>query len=328
MTMEAPSTYRPVTFETAGEHVTKNVPMAEPSDRVEDIRRSLAGSRFDTVQAVAVCEDEQLVGLLRIEDLFAAPADAIAEELMDRDPPLVTHGTDQEVVAARAVRHGESTLAVVDEEARFLGLVPPVRLLSVLLWEHEEDMARLGGFLHDAATARQASEEPVAKRFIHRMPWLLVGLAGAILAAGMVDAFEDRLRTSVTLAFFVPGIVYMADAIGTQTETLVIRGLSVGVSIGRVVRRELVTGALVGTTLAIAFLPVAYVGWGEADVAVAAALALFAASATATLVAMGLPAVLHRLGRDPAYGSGPLATVIQDLLSILIYFLIAAALVS
>lgn len=327
MTMEAPSGHRPVTFETAAEHLTRRVPIATASDRIEDIRSSLAGVRFDTVQAVAVCAGERLIGLLRIEDLLAAPTDATAEDVMDTDPPLVSHGLDQEIVAWKAVRHGESTLAVVDEEGRFLGLVPPARMLSVLLSEHEEDMARIGGFLHDAAAARQASEEPVAKRFIHRLPWLLIGLAGAIVAAAIVGSFEERLRASVTLAFFVPGIVYMADAIGTQTETLVIRGLSVGVSIGQVVRRELVTGALVGATLAIAFLPIAYLGWGDTDVAIAATLALFAASAIATLVAMGLPALLHRLGRDPAYGSGPLATVIQDLLSILIYFLIATALV-
>jgi magnesium transporter len=153
----------------------------------------------------------------------------------------------------------------------------------------------------------------------HRLPWLVVGLAGALAAAFIVGSFEDRLRSNVALAFFIPGIVYMADAVGTQTETLVIRGLSVGVQIRDVVKREIVTGLLVGLAIAALFLPVALWQW-DYDVAVAAALALLAACSMATLVAMLLPWLLSRAGKDPAFGSGPLATVVQDLSSILIYF--------
>lgn len=71
------------------------------------------------------------------------------------------------------------------------------------------------------------------RRFWHRLPWLLLGLAGAFLAAGIVGSFERQLEENVILAFFMPGIVYMADAVGTQTETLVVRGISVGVPIRR-----------------------------------------------------------------------------------------------
>jgi magnesium transporter len=120
-----------------------------------------------------------------------------------------------------------------------------------------------------------------------------------------VGAFEHQLDENVLLAFFVPGIVYMADAVGTQTEALVIRGLSVGVPVGRIIGRELLTGLLVGVLLAAAFLPVGLVLWDEDDVIVAVAIALLAACSTATVVAMALPWVLSRLGRDPAFGSGP-----------------------
>jgi magnesium transporter len=120
----------------------------------------------------------------------------------------------------------------------------------------------------------------------------------------------------------------MADAVGTQTETLVIRGLSVGVPIGRVVRRELVTGLAVGTVLAALFFPFSILVWGRVEVSVAVSLALLAACSTATIIAMVLPWLFHRLGRDPAFGSGPLATVVQDLLSLLIYFAIALAIVA
>jgi magnesium transporter len=130
------------------------------------------------------------------------------------------------------------------------------------------------------------------------------------------------------LAFFVPGIVYMADAVGTQTETLVVRGLSIGISIREIVRRELLTGLLVGVLLAAVFVPVGLWRWGEPQVTAAVALSLLVTCSIATVVAMALPWLLHRLGRDPAFGSGPLATVIQDLLSVLVYFLIAAVIIN
>jgi magnesium transporter len=173
--------------------------------------------------------------------------------------------------------------------------------------------------------ARSASEEPVFKRFWHRVPWLLVGLFGALLAADIVGAFEQQLQANVMLAFFIPGIVYLADAVGTQTEALVIRGLSVGVPIGRVVRSEILTGLLVGVALALAFFPLGWWRWGDANLLVAVALAILAACATASAIALTLPWFLHRVGIDPAFGSGPLATVIQDLLSVIIYLTIATA---
>jgi len=108
---------------------------------------------------------------------------------------------------------------------------------------------------------------------------------------------------------------------------LVVRGLSVGVSIGRTAVREAVTGALVGLLLAGTALPLVLVLWGDAEVAWAVAVALFAASSIASVIAMALPWVIHRFGKDPAYGAGPLSTVIQDLLSLVIYFLTARVIV-
>jgi magnesium transporter len=211
---------------------------------------------------------------------------------------------------------------------RFIGFLPPDRLLAVLHHEHEEDMARLGGFLHDTSLARAASEEPFLKHFWHRVPWLLLGLAGALVAADIVDAFERQLQANVVLVFFIPGIVYLADAVGTQTETLLIRGLSVGVPIGRVLRREIFTGLAIGLALAVVFYRVALWRWNGGGIGAAVSLAIFAACATANSVAMALPWIFHRMGIDPAFGSGPLATVIQDLLSIAIYLAIATALLN
>ena len=142
----------------------------------------------------------------------------------------------------------------------------------------------------------------------------------------IVGAFESELDDKVLLAFFVPAVVYMADSVGTQTETLLIRALAADVRLGRVVVRELLTGVALGVAVALLFYPFALVGWGDGDVAVGVSLALLCSCSIATAVAMALPIALRRLGFDPAFGSGPLATVIQDLLSIAIYFAIAVPL--
>lgn len=255
---------------------------------------------------------------------MAAPADATLGQLMDSDTPAVAPGVDQEVAAWHAVRKGLSALAVVDADSRFVGLIPPGRLLTVLLTEHEEDLTRLGGFVKQAAQARTSSIEPVERRFRHRMPWLLVGLGGALLAAEFVGWFEEHIQRQVMLAFFIPSIVYLADAVGTQTETVVVRGLSVGVAMRRMLRRELLVGLAIGLVLALLAGPLVWWRWGDADVALSVGLAMFAACSTATVIAMTLPWLLNSFGFDPAFGSGPLATVIQDLLSILLYFAIAA----
>jgi len=150
-----------------------------------------------------------------------------------------------------------------------------------------------------------------------------VGLAGAMASAVIVGAFEVQLKETVLLAFFLPAVVYMADAVGTQTETVLIRGFAAGIRMKDVIFREVVTGALIGIFVGVLFYPFALLGWGDADTALAVGLALFACCAIATSVATLLPALLQRLGTDPAFGSGPLATIIQDLLSIIVYLAIA-----
>jgi magnesium transporter len=315
------------TFETAAAHACALVPVTSPSRRAGEVCQALIGQRYECASHIVVCEGETFLGILRIEDLLAAAAESPVGSLMDREAPVVRPGVDQEIAAWQAVRHEESALAVVDQEGRFRGIIPPHRLLAVLLAEHEEDLSRLGGFLRSTSEARTASEEPVERRFRHRLPWLLLGLGGALLAADFVGWFEGQLQQRVILAFFIPGIVYLADAVGTQTETVVVRGLSVGVGMQRMLRRELLVGLAIGLALAVVAGPLVWWRWGDAEVALCVGLALFAACSTATLAAMALPWLLDAVGLDPAFGSGPLATVIQDLLSILIYFFIATGVV-
>jgi magnesium transporter len=207
-------------------------------------------------------------------------------------------------------------------------VIPPHRLVAVLLAEHEEDLSRLGGFLKGASTARMTSEEPVRRRFWHRLPWLLLGLCGALFAADLIGRFEDVLRANVVLAFFLPGIVYLADAVGTQTETVIVRGLSLGVPMRHMVARELVAGIVIGVALGTIASPLVWWLWQDADLALSVGVSVFAAASTSTVAAMLLPWTLERVGLDPAFGSGPLATVIQDLLSIYIYLIVTTVMIA
>ena len=310
-------------LQVAAEHATARVPLAKPGDCAGGVRSALLGRAFESAGDVVVLDGDRVVGVVSIERLLAADAGVPVGTIMDAEPPAVLPDVDQEAAAWLMIEHAESSLVVVDRDRRFLGVIPPQRMLAVLLAEHDEDLARLGGYMASTSTARRAAEEPVDRRLWHRLPWLVVGLIGAMLSAILVGTFEQELSEEVLLAVFVPGVVYMADAVGTQTETLLIRGLSVGIGIRTVVRRELLTGAVIGLLIAAVFFPFALLAWGDTSVAVAVALALFASCSIATIVGMALPVAFHRFGRDPAFGSGPLATVIQDLLSIAIYFAIA-----
>lgn len=317
-----------LSFETAAQHATRDVPIADRGQRIDDVRLMLVGRRYESASHVVICEGDRFRGVITVEDALAAPADATVESVMDPRAPVVAPGTDQEVAAWQAVRHQESALSVVDADGRFVGIIPPYRLIEVLLSEHEEDLSRLGGFLRDTSTARRSSEEPAQRRFRHRFPWLLVGLAGALFAADVVGMFEERLHVNILFAFFVPGIVYLADAVGTQTETIVVRGLSLGVPMSRMISRELLAGLAIGAALAVIAGPVVWWRWGDLDVALSVAFSVLAACSTATVAAMTLPWLFDTFGFDPAFGSGPLATVVQDLLSIWIYLSITTLVVS
>lgn len=312
------------------EYRVTNVPMCTPNATASQVRAMLAGRRFESAADVAVCADgdgvaPRLLGLIPLESVMAAEAGTLAGDLMDPHPPVAAPGLHREKAAWKATAYGESSLAVIDTDGSFRGLVPPARFLPVLRAEHDEDLARLGGYLTSSASARHAMYEPIATRLWHRLPWLVLGLIGSAGAASLVDGFAETLASDVRLAFFIPGIVYMADAVGTQTEALVIRGLSVGVPVRRVFGMEAFTGILVGLFLAVLTIPTAWLVLGSLEIGLVLGLSLIGACAVATVVAMSLPWLMSRLGRDPAFGSGPLATVIQDVLSLLIYFLIATA---
>jgi len=312
---------------TAAAHATRSVPVARPDERVDDFLARVRGQQFSSAAVTAVCVDDRVVGLVTVERLWASPPDAVVADVMDPDPPIIAGHQNQEEVLWEALGHDEPGLAVIDGDGSWAGLIAPQQLISVLLEERDEDFARLAGYRSSTDSARSASEEPVLRRLWHRLPWPLIGTIGAMVAAGVVNLFEQQLRQQLLIAFFIPGIVYLADAVGTQTEALVIRGMSIGVTIRSVALRELATGFLIGMLIAVVLYPITLLLWGNSAVSLAVSIALLAACTISTWIAMALPWLLSWFRLDPAFGSGPLATIIQDILSILTYLLVTDAIV-
>ncbi|HSC94467.1 MAG TPA: magnesium transporter, partial [Burkholderiales bacterium] len=160
----------------------------------------------------------------------------------------------------------------------------------------------------------------------HRLPWLIAGLAGGAVATAAMAGFEATIERVVAVAFFVPALVYLADAIGTQSEAIAVRGLSLTrAGIRHLLAGELRTGMLIGVALAVIAFPLVVIAFGDARLAAAVSTSIFIAGSVAAGIGIGLPWLLARRGLDPAYGSGPVATVIQDILTILVYFAVLHA---
>lgn len=306
--------------EDAAEHLTYAVARVRPAQTAAEVRSALETQELEDTEIICVVDEgNRLLGLLPFADLLALAPDKAVGEAMH--PPLaVAASEDQEKVANFALHHGLNSVPVVDSGGRLLGVVPTQALLQILRHEHVEDIHRFGGLQRETAHARSALDTPPLKRARDRLPWLLFGLLGSVLATFIVSRLEAELEKQLALAFFIPGLVYMADAIGTQTEAVVVRGLSLSrIGMGRLLLGELRTGLLIGLVLGLLTFPAVWAVFGELRLAIAVGGALLVSGGLATTLGLLLPWVLLRFRQDPAFGSGPLATVIQDVLTLLVY---------
>jgi magnesium transporter len=273
----------------------------------------------------ATDRDGRLVGCVRLASLLRAAPDQALGALAEHTQ-AATADMDQEHVAALAADHGMSEVPVTDDGGRLTGVVTAPTLIRVVRQEHVEDVHRLAGIVHQTNYAAHALEISPWRRVRDRLPWLIVGLVGSAGAASVMAGFESTLAGNVVIAFFVPAIVYLADAIGTQTEAVAVRGLSVThAPLGAILAREVLAGFLIGLSLALIAGPVIAVWFADARLALAVAASIVAAGTVATTIGLLLPWTLSRFGFDPAFGSGPVATVIQDVLSLVVYFALVVA---
>lgn len=157
-----------------------------------------------------------------------------------------------------------------------------------------------------------------------RLPWLIVGLIGGLFASLVVSRFELSLRENISLAFFIPVIAYMSDAVGTQTETIFIRALTnLKFNILKYIFRELWVGALMGSIIGIMAGIFALILSGSSSVGLVVGFSLFLAMTVATVLACVTPLILRYFGKDPAVGSGPFTTAVQDVVSLTVYLIVA-----
>jgi magnesium transporter len=318
----------PASHESAAHHLRARVPRALPDTRAGELLGAMQGHEFDATELVCICDDSgRLLGGIPLGTAIALPPGTRLGDAMMQPLPCVRAEEDQERVASLALHHRLEAVPVVDANGYLLGIIPPRALLSILRREHVEDLHRLAGIHRESAQARHAMFDPPSRRARDRLPWLLVGLVGSVIATIVMAQFEHALQTQLAVAFFVPGLVYLADAIGTQTEAIAVRGLSLShARLGPLLAPELRTGLLIGTVLGALVFGLVWVGFGDVRLALAVACAVLFAGAAATSIGLILPWLLARAGSDPALGSGPLATVIQDVLSLLIYFGVVALL--
>lgn len=326
MTSESEARPAPQRPEIAAAHVVRDVAVAAPDELVGTVVARLSESNTECLDAVFVVDaSRRLAGAVRLPDLYRAAPEQSLGDVLDPLYPRVGELDDQEHLAAEALTRRAAAVAVVDGEGRLIGAVPALALLEILRHEHVEDLQRLAGIQRERMRDWSALEAPPLRRARHRLPWLLFGLAGSMVSAMVVARFEKTLEEKLTIAFFVPAIVYLADAIGTQTEAIVVRGLSLSrLSLRHLLFDELRTGLLIGLVLGALSLPIVAFGFGDAALAAAVALAIVIAGGLATTIGLLLPWLLQKLGSDPAFGSGPVATVLQDILSLLVYFFVAA----
>jgi len=323
--------------ESAGRRMIKNVPTALPEESIADIRKRLfekAGD-FETLNYIYILNKKgELTGALSLKDVFQKAENVKIKDLMAKEVVRVRPSTDQERVAILALKYNLKAIPVVNKGNIFLGVVPSDTILEILHTEDVEDILRFAGIAkHDNFSSKIFHASPGVLTKL-RLPWLVLGLFGGILMAQIVTFFEEPLEKHFILAAFIPLIVYMADAVGTQTETLFIRSLVYRVDIKKYFLREIKISLSIALALGLLLALVSYL-WFKlfqaeleigAGIGIILGISLFFTIVTAFLFGLLVPYFFMKLKKDPAVVSGPVGTIIRDILSLIIYFAIATGL--
>lgn len=315
---------------SAGSRMTAAVPTAKPSDTIHDVEHALAHkvNDFETVNYVYVLDGRRLAGVISIKEIFRSPKHAKLQEVMRTAIISVRPRTSLERAALLAVKNGIKAMPVTDKDGAFLGVVSADSLQEILHNEAVEDALLSAGIVHrgDGSAVALLTASP-AVHFRRRIPWLLAGLLGGLLAAGIVTVFEHALEEEILLAAFIPMVVYLADAAGSQTQTLYIRSVALDAKLDlrAYAAREAAVVARLAAVLAVAIGVISLSWWRHAALGITLAVSVLLTMFVAAAVAVLLPWAFIRKGIDPAVASGPLATIIRDISALAIYFAVAAA---
>lgn len=297
------------------------------SDSVSQALTKVKGKlqNAETIYTLPVIDQaKQLIGVTSLRDLLRAPAKTKVAKIMQE--PLMVKASDDEEFAARTCSDLKVlALPVVDNEKRLVGILTVDDALRILEEEESEDAARAGGA---EPLRRPYLSTPVFSIVRSRVIWLLVLALGATLTVSILGAFEATIEELVVLTLFIPLLIGLGGNTGNQAATTVTRALALqdvrAKDIWAVLYRELRVGLLLGLLLGL-------IGFGLAttifdlNIGVVIGLTLFAICTVAATVGGVMPLVGLALRADPAVFSNPFITTFVDATGLIIYFLIARA---
>ena len=269
-----------------------------------------------------------LVGVFSMGDLFRFPQNAHIKKIMHKPTSYVSPDASAEFAAHEAIRSEVKAIPVV-EKGRMVGVIPPKKILHIMHTSSQEDFMQMAGIHKSHLEYEDTMKVPMFKAVLHRAPWLLIGLAGIMIAAGFINMFEEALEEYLILAFFIPAIVYLADALGSQHVTLCVRDLaSHGKNLDKAKYFFKQTGIAVflGLIISVSTYFAVLIFWQEPFVGIVIAISLFLSAMVTNLTSLSTALVIDKMGKDPAFGSGPFATVVSDITSIVVYLGVATLL--
>jgi len=270
-------------------------------------------------------EEDRLVGVISLRDLVTTPPKTELRNIMVRNVQAVLPETDQEEVAKVVARYNYLAVPVVDLEGKLLGIVPVEEVVDVIREEATEDFLVMAGVGRDREILLKSAWENAKSR----LPWLFASLVGGVLAALIINKFEGTLQSVLALAAFIPVVIGMGGNIGTQSSTIVVRGIATGrVFSGntlKVLLKEIQVGVLLGLTYGVLLGIVAHLRFMEITwtLGLVVGLSVGASMIIAATVGTVVPLLLKRLDIDPAIATGPFVTTSVDILGVLLYFTIA-----
>lgn len=294
---------------------------------IAHIRRT--GENSESVYTCYVTDaGRRLEGVLTIKELLLAQDDQLIADLMETDVITAETTEDQEEAVARMMKYDFISMPVVDKEGRLVGIVTVDDVMDVMEEEATEDFEKMA--------AMAPSEKPYLKTSVlslakHRILWLLVLMISGMITGGILGQYEAAFAAMPLLVTFIPMLTDTGGNAGSQSSTLVIRGMAVGEILlkdfAKVFWKELRVSMLVGVVLsAVNFVRLIITYPGNQMVALTVALALFVTVLLAKTVGGVLPMVAKLCHADPAIMAAPLITTIVDAISLVVYFRIACAL--
>lgn len=283
---------------------------------------------YDAVQYVYVTNPAgRLTGVVSLKKLLRNDPESRIEEVDPKKTVITLNPEDhREKAVTLAIEHNIKQVPVVDAQGIFLGVVTDDTIFSLLHHESRERILRLSGIHPAHRHVDDVLEIPLGQALKHRLPWLVIGLLGGLVTARFMGFFERTLEKNLILVSFIPLVVYMADAVGTQMEAFVIRDFAVHRKLDypRYFRKQLAIVVLTAFLIASLVTLGGWVFFREPALLAVLGVSLILAIISSVFTGLIIPYLFRRLQFDPVDASGPIATIIQDFLSVMIYFSVAS----